>query len=136
MSRKQIAIAALIVGISGTANAYDLGRLTCQNVGQLAAQMLMARQSGVPAEAYLSVLNQKLPPDATVERQVALNIAKVVYQNDEVAAMQPEEVFVAFSQNCVQAQEQDQMSGQRDDGTSSDQEDNEDTGDEDGQTQQ
>ena len=133
MSRKQIAIAALILGAAGTTNAFDIGHLTCQNVGQLAAQMAIARQSGVPAETYLSALNKNLPPDAAVERQVALNIAKVVYQNEEIAAMQPEQVYAAFAQNCVQAQEQDQMSGQREDGTSPDQEDN-DSGDEDGQT--
>jgi hypothetical protein len=133
MSKMHIAIAALIVGASGTANAFDIGHLTCQDIGQLAAQMAIARQSGVPAEAYLSALNQKLPPDATVERQVAVNIAKVVYQNEEIAAMQPKQVFVAFAQNCAQAQEQDQMGGQHEDGTSPDQEDN-DSGDEDGQT--
>ena len=133
MSKMHIAIAAFIVGASGTANAFDIGHLTCQDVGQLAAQMAIARQSGVPAEAYLSALNQKLPPDATVERQVAVNIAKVVYQNEEIAAMQPKQVFAAFAQNCAQAQEQDQMSGQREDGTSPDQEDN-DSSDEDGQT--
>ena len=133
MSRKQIAIAALILGTSGTANAFDIGHLTCQNVGLRAAQMAIARQSGVPAEAYLSALNQKLPPDATVERQVAVNIAKVVYQNEEIAAMQPEQVFAAFAQNCAQAQEEDQTSGQREDGTSPDQEDI-DSNDEDGQT--
>jgi hypothetical protein len=133
MSKMHIAIAALIVGASGTANAFDIGHLTCRDIGQLAAQMAIARQSGVPAEAYLSALNQKLPPDATVERQVAVNIAKVVYQNEEIAAMQPKQVFAAFAQNCAQAQEQDQMSGQHEDGTSPDQEDN-DTGDEDGQT--
>ena len=133
MPKMHIAIAALIVGASGTANAFDIGHLTCQDVGQLAAQMAIARQSGVPAEAYLSALNQKLPPDATVERQVAVNIAKVVYQNEAIAAMQPKQVFAAFAQNCAQAQEQDQMSGQHEDNTSPDQEDN-DTGDEDGQT--
>ena len=133
MPKMHIAIAALIVGASGTANAFDIGHLTCQDVGQLAAQMAIARQSGVPAEAYLSALNQKLPPDATVERQVAVNIAKVVYQNEEIAAMQPKQVFAAFAQNCAQAQEQDQMSGQHEDGTSPNQDDN-DSGDEDGQT--
>ena len=133
MSKMHIAIAALIVGASGTANAFDIGHLTCQDIGQLAAQMAIARQSGVPAEAYLSALNQKLPPDATVERQVAVNIAKVVYQNEEIAPMQPKQVFAAFAQNCAQAQEEDQTSGQREDGTSPDQEDN-DSNDEDGQT--
>ena len=136
MSKMHIAIATLIVGASGTANAFDIGHFTCQDVGQLAAQMAIARQSGVPAEAYLSALNQKLPPDATVERQVAVNIAKVVYQNEEIAAMQPKQVFAAFAQNCAQAQEEDQMSGQRgqrEDGTSPDQEDN-DSSDEDGPT--
>ena len=111
MLRIQIAIAAIVAGVSGVANAYDIGHLTCENVGVLAAEMLMARQSGVPAEAYLSALNDKLPPDANVERQLAVDIAKVVYQSDEIVAMQPAEVYIAFAQNCVRAQERDLMSG-------------------------
>jgi hypothetical protein len=75
MMRKQIAIAALIAGAaSGTANAYEIGHLTCQNVGQLAAHMLMARQSGVPPQTYLSALNNQLPPDAKVEREIAADV--------------------------------------------------------------
>jgi len=125
MMRKQIAIAAFIVGAtSGTAHAYDIGHLTCQNVGQLAAHMLIARKSGVPPQAYLSALNKQLPPDATVERELALEIAKVVYENDQIATLQPEQAYAVFTKNCIDGQEQDQMSGQREDG-GEDQEDNE-----------
>jgi len=124
MLRKQIAIAAFIVGAtSGTAQAYDIGHLTCQNVGQLAAHMLMARKSGVPPQTYLSALNNQLPEDATVERALALDIAKVVYENDQVAALQPEQAYAAFTQNCLDGQEQDRMSSQREEGAG-DQDDN------------
>jgi len=109
MLRKQIAIAALILGASGTASAYEIGRLTCQNVGQLAANMLMARQSGISPEAYLSALDQKLPPDANVERALVVKIAEVVYQDDEMAQMKPEQAYLMFAQNCVQGQELDQI---------------------------
>ena len=51
MSRKQIAIAALILGASGTANAFDIGHLTCQNVGQLAAQMAIDALTPGPSKA-------------------------------------------------------------------------------------
>jgi len=125
MPRKQIAIAALIVGAtSGTAEAYDIGHLTCQNVGRLAAHMLMARKSGVPPQTYLSALNNQLPPEATVERALALDIAKVVYENDQIATLQPEQAYAVFTQNCLDGQEQDRMSGQREDG-GEDQDDNE-----------
>jgi len=78
MMRKQIAIAAFIVGAtSGTAHAYDIGHLTCQNVGQLAAHMLIARKSGVPPQDYLSALNNQLPADATTERELARDFAKL-----------------------------------------------------------
>jgi len=124
MLRKQIAIAALILGASGTASAYEIGRLTCQNVGQLAANMLMARQSGISPEAYLSALDQKLPPDANVERALVVKIAEVVYQDDEMAQMKPEQAYLMFAQNCVQGQELDQISGQRDE-AAPDEDDNE-----------
>jgi len=125
MMRKQIAIAAFIVGAtSGTAHAYDIGHLTCQNVGQLAAHMLIARKSGVPPQDYLSALNNQLPADATTERELALEIAKVVYENDQIANLQPEQAYAVFTKNCMDGQEQDRMSGQREDG-GDDQEDNE-----------
>jgi hypothetical protein len=120
---KPIAIAALVAGISGTANAYDIGKLTCQNVGQLAAQMLIARQSGVPPQAYLSALNEKLPPDAKVERNLVAEIAKVVYTSDQIAALQPEQAYAVFAQNCVEGQEQDRMSGQHEDDSTGQRED-------------
>jgi hypothetical protein len=134
MLRKQIAIAALILGASGTASAYETGRLTCQNVGQLAAHMLMARQSGISPQAYLSALDEKLPADAKVERELVMKIAEVVYQDDDIAQMQPEQAFLMFAQNCVQGQEQDQMSGQRDE-AAPDEDDNE-SMDEDDQREQ
>ena len=116
MLTRTFAIAVLIAGVTGTAHAYDIGKLTCQNVGELAAHMLAARQSGVPPEEYLSALNETLPPDAKAERQLAVNLAKIVYQNDQVAAMQPEQAYAVFTQNCVAGQEQDRLSGQREEG--------------------
>jgi hypothetical protein len=124
MLKKHILIAAVIAGASGTASAYDIGRLTCQNVGQLAAQMVMARKQGVAPEEYLSAVNEKLPADANVERQLVVNIAKLVYTNDEVGSMKPEEAYTAFAQNCVQSQEQDQTSGQSQQNDQDDQNDN------------
>jgi len=120
MLTKPILTAALIAGVCGSAQAYDIGRLTCRNVGQLAAQMVMARKSGVPAETYLTALNKNLPEDAQVERNLAVNIARLVYTNDEVGAMAPEDAYTAFAQNCVQAQEQDQMSGQQEEAPDAD----------------
>jgi hypothetical protein len=130
MFKHQILIAALIAGASGSVYAYDIGHLTCQNVGQLAAQMVMARKSGVPAEAYLKALDEKLPADANVERNLAMNIARLVYTNDQVASMAPEEAFAAFAQHCVQGQEQDSTSGQQEQTPDADQNENDTDGDE------
>jgi hypothetical protein len=120
MFSKQIVVAALIVGASSAAQAYDTGKLTCQNVGQLAAQMVAARQSGVSPDAYLSALNEKLPPDAQIERKLVFDLAKVVYENDQIAVMQPEQVYGVFAQNCLDGQEQDRMSGERDENSDED----------------
>jgi hypothetical protein len=96
--------------------------------------MLTARQSGISPEAYLSALDQNLPPDANVERALVVKIAEVVYQDDEIARMKPEQAYLMFAQNCVQGQEQDQMSGQREE-AAPDEDDNE-SMDEDDQEQQ
>jgi hypothetical protein len=112
MTPKHIAIATIALGLSGSAFAYDTGQLSCENVGQLAAQMLKARQSGVPPEAYLQALDQRLPAEAKTERHLALEIAKVVYTNEEVGQMQPEQAYLAFTQDCTQSRQDDSTSGQ------------------------
>src|SRR5258705_3790873 len=93
MLRIPIAVAALAIVASGGAHAYPTGQLTCQNVGQLAAQTLLAKQSGVPLEAFLTALDQKLPPAAQYERRLASNITSVIYQNSVLDEMKPDDAY-------------------------------------------
>lgn len=106
-----IAIGALALTLSAGANAYDTGQLTCQNVGQLAAQTLLAKQSGIPYGAYLTALNEKMPAEAQVERQLAGNITAVIYQNAMLDQMRPDDAYAVFVQDCVDGQQRDQMQG-------------------------
>ena len=106
-----IAIGALALTLSAGANAYDTGQLTCQNVGQLAAQTLLAKQSGIPYGAYLTALNEKMPAEAQVERQLAGNITAVIYQNAMMDQMRPDDAYAVFVQDCVDGQQRDQMQG-------------------------
>jgi len=106
-----IAIGALALTLSAGANAYDTGQLTCQNVGQLAAQTLLAKQSGVPYGAYLTALSEKMPAEAQVERQLAGNITAVIYQNAMMDQMRPDDAYAVFVQDCVDGQQRDQMQG-------------------------
>ena len=116
-----IAIGALALTLSAGANAYETGHLTCQNVGQLAAQTLLAKQSGIPYGAYLTALNEKLPAEAQVERQLAGNITAVIYQNSLMDQMRPDDAYAVFVQDCVEGQQRDQMeNGQEQDDESSD----------------
>ena len=104
---KKAALAILILGASSGAHAVELGKFTCENVGQLAAHMLQARQAGVSPDAYLGAIDQRLPPDARVERQIVLDIAKAVYGNEQVSSMQPAEAYAVFAQSCIVAQQRD-----------------------------
>jgi len=106
-----IAIGALALTLPAGANAYEIGQLTCQNVGQLAAQTLLAKQSGIPHGAYLTALNEMLPAEAQVERQLAGNITAVIYQNSLMDQMRPDDAYAVFVQDCVEGQQRDQMQG-------------------------
>ena len=106
-----IAIGAVALTLSAGANAYETGQLTCQNVGQLAAQTLLAKQSGIPYGAYLTALNEKMPAEAQVERQLAGNITAVIYQNSLMDQMRPDDAYAVFVQDCVEGQQRDQMQG-------------------------
>ena len=106
-----IAIGAVALTLSAGANAYETGQLTCQNVGQLAAQTLLAKQSGIPYGAYLTALNEKMPAEAQVERQLAGNITAVIYQKTLMDQMRPDDAYAVFVQDCVEGQQRDQMQG-------------------------
>jgi hypothetical protein len=112
MLKTPIAVAALAFVVSGGANAYPTGQLTCQNVGRLAAQTLLAKQSGVPFEAYLTALDKKLPSEAQLERRLASSITSVIYQNTVLDEMKPDDAYAVFVQDCVAAQERDRSNGQ------------------------
>jgi hypothetical protein len=111
MLRTSVAVAALAFIVSGGANAYPTGQLTCQNVGQLAAQTLLAKQSGISFETFLTALDQKLPSEAQVERRLVSNITAVIYQNSVLDEMKPDDAYAVFVEDCVDGQERDRLNG-------------------------
>jgi hypothetical protein len=111
MMKTSVALAALACVVSGAAHAYQTGQLTCQNVGQLAAQTLLAKQSGIPFETYLTALDERLPSEAQVERRLVSNITVVIYQNAVLDEMKPDDAYAVFVQDCVDGQERDRLNG-------------------------
>jgi len=97
------------------ASAYETGHLSCENVGQLAGQTLIAKQSGIPQDTYMSALNEALPGGAQVERKLVLAIATIIYQNDLPPAMGAADAYAVFQQDCLRDQAADGMRGQDDD---------------------
>jgi hypothetical protein len=108
--RHRIAVAAFTLASASGVNAYETGQSTCENVGRLAAQTVQAKRSGVPFETYLSALDQRIPREAQAERQLAANITAVVYQNELVSGMKPEDAYAVFVQDCVAGQQDDEQS--------------------------
>jgi len=97
------------------ATAYQTGNLTCENIGQLAGQTLTARRSGIPQEIYLAALNERLPGDAQIERKLVEDITTIIYQNDQLAAMEPADAYAAFQQDCLRGKAEDGLKGQEGD---------------------
>ncbi|HTR58458.1 MAG TPA: hypothetical protein VMM27_09800, partial [Casimicrobiaceae bacterium] len=57
-----LAVAASSLVAFGWAHAYETGSLSCDNIGEMAAQTLMSKQSGVPLGEQLTKLGARLPP--------------------------------------------------------------------------
>ena len=114
MRQTYLALAALALTASTGAYAYETGQLTCQNVGQLAAQTLLAKQAGIPYGAYLTALDERLPADAQTERALAGNITAVIYESPAVDQMKPDDAYAVFLQDCV-ARQQDGNDDEQDD---------------------
>jgi hypothetical protein len=90
-----------------TAGAYETGNLTCENIGQFSGQTLSASQSGVPQEVYLSLLNERLPGDAQIERRLVATIITIIYQNDLLTSMRPDDASAVFRQDCLRSLAED-----------------------------
>jgi hypothetical protein len=132
MFSQKLAVVLLTLTPLG-ASAYETGNLTCENIGQLAGQTLMAKQSGIPEEIYLSLLTERLPGNADVERKLVANITTIIYQNDLLASMQPSDAHAVFQQDCVRSRIEDSVKGQADDNGGATDEDGEE-GEQDGST--
>jgi hypothetical protein len=113
MFKKTLAIALLTL-TPLAAGAYEIGHLTCENIGQLADQSLVAKHSGIPQDVYVSALNERLPGDALVERKLVAAITTIVYQNDFLTAMEPADVYTVLQQDCLRDQAEDGVKGQED----------------------
>ena len=107
MLKQTLFVAALALGPAMAAHAYQTGELTCDNIGQLAGQTLVAKQSGIPQDVYLSALSQRMPADAQLERKLVAAITAIIYQNDLLTGMKPADAYAVFQQDCIQSQAQD-----------------------------
>jgi len=102
---KQLVMAAALFGaVAGSAHAYDIGSLTCERIGQLAAETLAAKQSGTALEPELTTLTAPLTTDATVERKLVTNIVTIIYNNDLLVAMKPDDAYMVFKGDCMRGQ--------------------------------
>lgn len=99
--KKFVSVAALVLAASGPACAYQTGTLTCQKIGELAAQTLVAKQSGLTYSALYAALMEPLPGDAAVERKLVGNIVDIIYQNDLIVAMKPSDAQLVFMHDCM-----------------------------------
>jgi hypothetical protein len=106
MSNRRFAFALLALAPL-TAGAYQTGNLTCENIGEFAGQTLTAKQSGVPRDVYLSLLNERLPGDAQIERRLVATITTIIYQNDLLTSMQPDDAYTVFRQDCLRSLAED-----------------------------
>src|SRR5262245_48977732 len=114
MLKRRLAAAMLTLTPAFAANAYDTGELTCDNIGQLAGQTVVAKQSGIPQDVYLSALNERLPEGARLERNLIAAITTIIYQNDLLAGMRPADAYAVFQQDCMRAQAENRAKDEND----------------------
>ena len=110
--KQKFAVAALALASAGSASAYNTGKLTCENVGQLAGQTIIAKQSGIPQEIYVAILDEKLPGDALIERTIVATIAMIIYRDDLLAVMEPADAYQVFEEDCRRRQTEESGNGQ------------------------
>jgi len=106
MSKSAFFGACLLVA-SSQAGAYDIGSLTCERIGELAATMLAAKQSGTAASATLAALTEQFSGDERVERKLVSNLNNIIYTNDLLAGMKPGDAFVVFMNDCMNGRDWD-----------------------------
>ena len=110
--KQKFAVAALALASAGSASAYNTGQFTCENVGQLAGQTIIAKQSGIPQEIYVAILDEKLPGDALIERTIVATIAMIIYRDDLLAVMEPADAYQVFEEDCRRRQTEESGNGQ------------------------
>jgi len=106
MSKSALFGACLLL-VSSQAGAYDTGSLTCERIGELAAAMLAAKQSGTAASASLAALTEQFSGDARVERKLVSTINNIIYTNDLLAGMKPGDAFIVFMNDCMNGRDWD-----------------------------
>jgi hypothetical protein len=102
------ALAALIGVTPAPSRAYDTGSLSCEMIGDLAAQTLAAKQGGRAQAATLAVLTAPLAEDARVERRLVGNIVETIYRNDLLVAMKPADAYRVYLRDCLTGKQLDE----------------------------
>jgi hypothetical protein len=104
---KSALIGACLLSLSSYVSAYDTGSLTCERIGELAATTLAAKQSGTAPGVSLAALTQQFSADATVERKLVSNLNNIIYTNDLLVAMRPDDAYVVFMHDCMSGRDWD-----------------------------
>jgi hypothetical protein len=55
----------------------------------------------------LSLLNERLPGDAQIERRLVATITTIIYQNDLPTSMQPDDAYAVFREDCLRSLAED-----------------------------
>ena len=102
---KQILSAFILSLAASAAAAYETGTLTCQRIGELAAETVHAKRSGVPDEDSRASLLQPFAEDG-VERRLLTNMFEMIYRNDLLAGMKPSDAYIVFLRDCMTGKSQ------------------------------
>jgi hypothetical protein len=97
---ERILSAVVLSFAASTAAAYDTGTLTCQRIGELAAETVAAKRSGVSDEASLATLVRPFD-EGGVERRLLVNLVDIIYRNELLVAMTPSDAYIVFLRDCM-----------------------------------
>lgn len=104
---KSAFLGACLLAASSHVSAYDIGSLTCERIGELAARTLAAKQSGTAPGVSLAALTDQFSVDARIERKLVSNINSIIYQNDLLVAMKPDDAYLVFMHDCMSGRDWD-----------------------------
>jgi hypothetical protein len=73
-----VGVALALSAAGALAGRYDLGTLTCDDMGNLGREAMLARTAGTSREAFVKTLEQR-EFKQDVERRNAIDVATLIY---------------------------------------------------------